>query len=511
MSPFRSSAPPPPPIAGLRPGLWGPSTLLPIAILALFVFLPLWFWFFCRIEPGADRIAVLIRKTGKDLPSGQILALEPGQKGIQLDVLSEGRYFKNPYTWDWTIANITDIPAGKVGVKTRLYGKELPPDKIIADDANSKGIVGEVLSPGKYRINPYAYRWDQHDAITIRPGSLGVVTSLIGTDPLNNELPPEKRNTFLVEKDMKGVLPTVLDPGTYYLNPYMVNVVEVDIQSQRFEMSGDDAISFLTLDGFTVMVEGTLEFAISRDKVSLLTHQVGDMEDIIKKIILPNARGFSRLEGSKKPALNYIVGETRQEFQNSMEAHLKSQCRKWGVDIRSVLIRNITPPDDIASIIRDREVAVQTAKMFEQQLEQAKSKAELTKQEMLAIQNKEKVDAETLKIKAIIEAKQNQEVVIIAANKELEVARLDNEAATFTTNAILQKAAADRDVIALKNKAESDVLAGQAKAFSGGLNYARYVFYQRVGPRIKSVLSGDHPDGLGALFTPFLPNPKEVK
>ncbi|MBI3985996.1 MAG: hypothetical protein HY343_03705 [Lentisphaerae bacterium] len=511
MSPFRSSAPPPLPATGLRPGLWGPSTGLPILILALFVFLPIWFWFFCRIEPGTDRIAVLIRKTGKDIPSGQILALEPGQKGIQLDVLSEGRYFKNPYTWSWLIANITDIPAGKVGVKTRLYGKELPAGKIIADDAASKGIVHEVLSPGKYRINPYAYRVDQHDAITIRPGSLGVVTSLIGADPLNNEMSPEKRNTFLVEKDMKGVLPTVLDPGTYYLNPYMVNVVEVDIQSQRFEMAGDDAITFLTLDGFTVMVEGTLEFAISRDKVALLTHQVGDMEDIIKKIILPNARGFSRLEGSKKPALNYIVGETRQEFQNSLEAHLESQCKKWGVDIRSVLIRNITPPDDIASIIRDREVAVQTAKMYEQQLEQAKSKAELTKQEMLAVQNKEKVDAETLKIKAVIEAKQNQEVVIISANKELEVARLENDAATFTTNAILLKADAERDVINLKNKAESDVFAGQSKAFSGGMNYARYVFYQRLGPRIRSVLSGDQPDSLGAIFTPFVPSRKEVK
>ncbi|MBI2441461.1 MAG: hypothetical protein HYV35_08835, partial [Lentisphaerae bacterium] len=51
--------------------------------MVLIVWFPLWFWFFCRIEPGAGELAVLIRKTGQDLPSGQILATEPGQKGIQ--------------------------------------------------------------------------------------------------------------------------------------------------------------------------------------------------------------------------------------------------------------------------------------------------------------------------------------------------------------------------------------------------------------------------------------------
>ena len=165
----------------------------------------------------------------------------------------------------------------------------------------------------------------------------------------------------------------MLDPGTYYLNPYLVNVVEVNLQSQRFAMSGDDAITFFTLDGFTVRVEGTIEFNISRDKAALLTHRVGDMDDVLKKIILPRARGFSRIEGSKHPAINFIIGETRQQFQDSLEAHLRQQSEEWGVNIRSVLIRNILPPDEIASVIREREVAVQNARKFEQQIEQARS------------------------------------------------------------------------------------------------------------------------------------------
>jgi regulator of protease activity HflC (stomatin/prohibitin superfamily) len=489
------------------------SALRAGGLLAMLVFVlgvPGFVWFFCRIEPGPDHIAVLIAKTGEDLPSGQILALEPGQKGIQLEVLPEGRYFRNPYAWDWEIHPITDIPAGKLGVLTRLYGNDLAPGRIIADEG-AKGIVAAVLRPGKYRINPYAYSVEPFDAISIRPGAVGVVTSLVGRDVLHDDLPPEARNTFLVKQGMKGAVAEVLDPGTYYLNPYLVNVVEVNLQSQRFEMSGDDAITFLTVDGFNVRVEGTLEFNIQRDRAALLTHRVGDMEDVLKKIILPRARGFSRIEGSKHPAINFIVGETRQQFQDNLERHLRQESEDWGVAIKSVLIRNIVVPDAIASIIREREVAVQNARKFEQQIEQARSMAGLTRQEMLAQQNKEKVEADTARIRALIQAKQDQSVQVTAAEREREVARLENEAATFQAEAVLAKAQAERDVIRLDNQAQAGVIGTQVKAFGSGAHLARYRLYQKLGPRIESILASDDDQSLGGLFRSYLPGKGEVK
>ena len=356
-----------------------------------------------------------------------------------------------------------------------------------------------------------AFRFCFSPDISIRPGYAGVVTSLIGQDVLTDDLPADYRNAFLVTNDMKGVLSAVLDSGTYYLNPYMVNVVEVNLQSQRFEMSGEDSINFLTLDGFTVHVEGTIEYALMADSVARLTHRVGDMDDILKKIILPRARGFSRIEGSKNPAKNYIMGDTRQKFQDNLEKHLQEQCAVWGVSIKSVLIRNIIAPDDIASIIRDREVAVQTAKKYEQQIEQAKSKAELTKQEMLAQQNKEKVEAETARIRAVILAEQQQSVQLIAARQELEVARLENDAASAQVEAIMSRAKADQTVIRLNNEANAGVIAGQIQAFGSGMNLARYTFYEKLGPSIATILSSDQGDGLGAVFGPLMPGAKEVR
>ena len=483
---------------------------LPLGALLIFValgILPVFIWFFCRIEPGADQIAVLIHKTGTNLADGEIIATSPDQKGIQLDVLPAGRYFKNPYTWGWEIKRVTDIPAGQLGVITRLYGAELPPGQIIAGEG-TKGIIPEILRPGKYFINPYAQHVEVYDAISIRPGHVGVMISLIGSDVLYSDLPAEERNTMLVKDGIKGVKSQVLDPGTYYLNPYMVDVVEVNLQSQRYGMSGDDSISFLTLDGFNVTVEGTIEYGLQRDSAALLTHRVGDMDDIIKKIILPRARGFSRIEGSKHPAINFIVGETRQGFQRDLETHLREKCTPWGVDIKSVLVRKIIVPDEIASISRDREVAVQNALKFEQQIDQAKSQAELVRQEMLAIQNKEKVQSDTERIRAVINAQQDQSVRVIAAEQEREVARLEEQAASLQAEAVIKTAEGERDAIKARNVAEASVLADQVNAFKSGMTLARYRFYQHISPRIQSVLSSDQEGGIGSLFGTFLPEGK---
>lgn len=505
--------PPPVPRNRARPPLPSLPNLgigaVGIAIAAAVVALPLFVWFFCRIEPGPDQMAVLIHKTGADLPDGQILAMNDKQKGIQLEVLPEGRYFRNPYSWDWRIVRATDIPAGKLGVLTRLYGEDLPHGRIVAAPG-TKGIVPEILGLGKHRINPFAYSVTLFDAISVRPGSVGVVTSLVGDDVLTASLPDNQRNGFLVGAGVKGVVPEVLAPGTYYLNPYLFNVVEVSLQSQRFQTSGDDAISFLTVDGFTVVVEGTIEFGIQQDKAALLTHRVGDMDDIVRKLILPRARGFSRVEGSKHPAINFIVGETRQQFQDDLETHLRTKCEPWGVAIKSVLVRNIIPPDEIASVIRDREVAVQEAIKYDQEISQARSKAELVRQEMLALQNKEKVEADTSRIRAVIQANQLQNVNVITANRELDVAKVEAEAATFQSQSILLGATAERDVVRLKNEAEAAVLKTSVEALGGGLGLARYALYRRLAPRIGGILAGEN-EGLGELFAPFTEGPTVEK
>ena len=474
--------------------------IIGMLVLAMLVIVPIWVWVYWRIEPHAGEIAVLIRKTGEPLPSGKIIASDPNEKGVRLNVLPEGRYFYNPYTWSWRMHRITDIPAGKLGVNVRLFGSELPPGKIMAGDSQ-KGIVEDVLMPGRYRINPYAYEVRLFDAITIPPGHVGVVTRLVGDDVLNGTQPSEI-NTFLVGPSDKGVQHKVLDPGTYYLNPYIIMVTVVNLKSQRFQMSGSDAINFLSQDGFIITVEGTIEWAVKKEVAPLITTEVGDLDDILNKVILPMARGFSRIEGSKKPAVEYIMGETRQQFQDKLFGHLTKKCGERGIDIRSVLIRNIIPPQEIAGIVRERQIAVQDRKKYERQIDEAKSRAELAKQDQLAIQKKEKIEQETKKIRQVINAEQSQAVALTQASKNLEVARIENEAADFQAQAIVLKGEAEKDVVTYTMQAEAAALQNMVAAFGNGIIFARYEFLKAIGPKIHYLFTDDQ-GPIGSVFEEY--------
>ncbi|MBR1921755.1 MAG: hypothetical protein IJ829_07125, partial [Kiritimatiellae bacterium] len=261
--------------------------------------------------------------------------------------------------------------------------------------------------------------------------------------------------------------------------------------------SGADAISFLTLDGFTVNAEGTLEFNLEVDKVALLSHEVGDMDDILQKIILPAARGFSRIEGSKKNATEFIVGESRQAFQDSLEKYLKDVCRPWGVSLNSVLIRDIFAPQQVAAIIRKRELAVQEANKIDQQIVQAKSQAQLERQRALAKQNSAKVAAETESIRAKILAEQKGAEQVIAAVTQREVASVDLEAAKAVATAKLTAAEARRKVVEARTTAEADVLREEVAAYAGDDDYIRAKLYEKIAPQIKDVLTADAP---GEMF-----------
>ena len=472
---------------------------LGVAAALLAPVLSLWVWYGWRIEPKNGQIAILIKKTGRNLPPEAILAPGPEYKGIQETVLPEGRYFRNPWTWEWRYANTVDIPAGKFGVLVRKFGKDLPEGEILAKDESTKGIVRDVLGTGKHRINPFAYAVKLYEDITIKPGHVGVVTELAGDDIIapGGAKDPETGTGFLVKAGAKGVSSRILKEGTHRLNPFVYSVSIVNIQSQRFEMSGADAISFLTLDGFTVNAEGTLEFNLEVDKVALLSHEVGDMDDILQKIILPAARGFSRIEGSKKNATEFIVGESRQAFQDSLEKYLRDVCRPWGVSLNSVLIRDIFAPQQVAAIIRKRELAVQEANKIDQQIVQAKSQAELERQRALAKQNSAKVTAETESIRAKILAEQRSAEQVIAAETRLEVAAVELKAAQADAAALLTEAEGRRKVVETRTTAEAKVLGEEVAAYANDGDYVRAKLYEKTAPRLKDVLTGDAP---GEMF-----------
>lgn len=208
--------------AGPR-GLLRRHRLLVTLAIGLFILYAAWSWGFCRFYVPPGKMAIITAKSGSPLSPGQILA-KSGQMGVQEEVLGEGRHIWNPYFYDWQIVDAQYIPPGKVGVVTSYVGDASPSGGILADPGQ-KGLWRPVLGPGRYRFNPVGYSIEIVDAVSIPVGFVGLVSDV--DTAARSEAAPQ------------GLYKDVLQPGLYYINPYVHKVVALEVGVNQVSFTGE--------------------------------------------------------------------------------------------------------------------------------------------------------------------------------------------------------------------------------------------------------------------------------
>ena len=488
-----------------------------IIIVAAVIAIPSFMYEECRIDVPNKHLAVLTKKVGKDLKMGEVLAPNPEYKGVQSDVLTEGRYYYNPYEWTWQVVPQVEIPEGQLGVRIRMYGEDLPAGELIAWKDNQKGIVPEVLRPGRYPINAwvagstetrqnYAELIELHDPVTIPAGYKGLITDL--TSPM-----PKQANEILSSRGERGVQTDPLEPGTYYLNPYVQEVRQVDCRSQRYNLKD---IGFPTRDGFWVSLEAIIEFRVKPEQAArtyILFNEERSgrhlAEEVITKVILPNARAYTRLRGSNHSGKEFITGGTRAAFQDDFQKTMKSTCDKQGIEVIQALITTIKPPEKIADPVRRRQIALQQEAQFRKEIEQQAAEQELAVQKATVEQKKAVVTASQAVVVVTTEAKKKQEVALIDANMRLAVAQQRLMAAKDLASAIMAKGRADADVIQFANQAEAAGWLKAVAAFSGnGHEFARWTMYKKLAPAFRNMMINTENSPLLDVFRSFDSKPK---
>jgi len=360
-------------------------------------------WFTFRVYVPPDRCAVLIRKTGTALPGGQLVATEPGQKGIQAEVLGPGRYFYNPYSWNYELKPLTVIPSGdpstwdwvhslsaaqrdelrsgtfsfkgqfpQIGVVVRKVGKPPAPGQVIVRrDSGVQGIIEEVLTPGTYKINPYVYDVQPHPAVVIAAGFVGVVTNLFGDQPAAHAseslselgadqpdsvgavpLPGGDEGTLvsyvrpLAQPGERGTLGDVLQPGVYFINPKLQKVTLLEIGFNEYSQvkisdTANYRISFPSDTGYLIRIGVTVVWGIHPEHAAQIINEFGNQDRVLDKVIEPQLRSICRNIGSTYAARDFIQGEKREQFQRDLTAELQRICRKKNLEVLIALVREI--------------------------------------------------------------------------------------------------------------------------------------------------------------------------
>lgn len=487
-------------------------------LIGILVFGILFFvWFGMRIEVGPGEMVVLVKKTGTELQNKQILAPDDAHKGVQQQILKEGRHFRNPYLWAWEDPiSATMIPQGKVGIRVRKRGNSIDPMQILAFNENDKGILHGVLTPGRYYLNPRAYDVQVVDMVKIEPGFVGVVTLQVGAKA-------EDVFAFVVPEGNVGVQLSLLPAGTHpeYSNPYVHRVTGIDVRSQKFEMRDEYAISFPSKYGFDISVEGTIEWAPDLTKLPELfvkyvdekdLRESGGINNIQQKVILPFARSFFRTIGGRYRAVDYITGDTRVVVQNEVETRLKETCAEQGILVRSVVIRSTEPPNAIRDQFQRRELARLQKERFEKEIEMQIGTPVLDKG------GKQKVDTQGVAVReggrltrAIQERQKQRElhlgdvreqiatlvrkaeeyrnVEVTQGNLRVEVAKINLEAAKDRAAGVKAEGFAEAAVKVMQYEAEAEGVREKVSAFGEGEQYAEYLLIEKLAPGIQEILS----------------------
>lgn len=532
-------------IRRLIPGLIGLTLVTGAVVIAVV-------WQTCRIYVPENRCAVLIRKTGKNLPPGQKVATEPGQKGIQEQVLGPGRHFRNPYTWDWELKDLTVVPAGDpktwewvhsidprkrkhrwttgdlsfggefpmVGVVTRRIGKTPPAGQVIVSrDSGYEGILEEVLTPGTYRLNPHIYQVDLFPATVIPAGFVGVVTNLFGDSPGAHGTAAAAASAPSADADVqvpplampgqRGTLADVLQPGVYFINPKLQKILIIEIGYNEYSQlhvspQEDLRIVFPSDTGYQISVGVTVVWGIHPQHAAQIINEFGNVDRVLDRVISPQLRSICRNVGSTFAARDFIQGEKREIFQKQLTEQLHRVCQHKNIDVLLALVREIevhapaggTPggsaPDDLKRTIQQSFIAVENQLTKEKQRDAAITKAKLEEARKKVDIAKEQIHAETGVMVANIQAEGEKEAAEIDARAALEVANIQQQVALLDAKRIEILGAANAEVEKMKKSAEAQGYRLLVQAFGSPKAYNLYTFAERFNPEsIKLIFAGE--------------------
>jgi hypothetical protein len=384
-----------------------------VALIGLLALLITWRTFFKFVPPGQH--LVITSNYGQPREPGSILA-EAGQKGVLREVLGEGWHFVMPVLYESVLATNTEIPAGKVGIVIAAGGKPLPSGKLLAESDDQKGIQQRILTPGNYRINKSGYTVEIVDAVEIKPGYVGVQRKRMsrgGSD----------------QPEANALLPNVLQPGMYYVNPYELEVVPMEVGIFQSTFHYDEkkefntAISFTCKGGFPISVDCTIEWEILPSDMPKLLVEYGRRSKIEEKVIEVQAHSIGRDLGTNNSIQDFIAGTTREQFQMDFTNRLTQVCKRKHVVVHSAFIRNIVIPESYLKPIREKQISAETEITNRARESTAESLAAVERAERMVKQREAEVAAETERLVGSIQ----REAENVQKNVAAEIDKMDAE------------------------------------------------------------------------------------
>ena len=234
------------------------------------------------------------------------------------------------------------------------------------------------------------------------------------------------------------------------------------------------------------------------DQCPEMIRRFGNLAAVEQKIIVPQCESICRNNGSRLGAVELLVGDTREKFQEDVDTAFKKILKEKNLTLLYGLVRHIYIPKDVREPIQKGYIADELTLTREQETTTAKTEASLREAEQKVLLEAAKITEETKKLVAGIKATGQQTAEQMQADTELQVATIDRQAAEIDAKRVVTLGEAEAAAKKLQQESKAELFGLAVKAFGEPAAYTQWEFAEGLPENIdlKLIYAGS-----GTLWT----------
>jgi hypothetical protein len=308
-----------------------------------------------------DMIGVVTALEGDPLPAGAIASRLGGFQDISA---LEGK------------AGVTDFEMISLilGSKNDQHNNYQDFQKFM--EAGGKiGLQHDPLLYGAYNLNPFLLRVEQVPMLVVEQGQVAVIKAYVGL-PTQDTSGADFKFGSLVRPGHQGIWQEALRTGKYPINPRIYDaklvltaILKLDWAKDVTGAHGLDArlepIIAKSNEGFVFSIDLQVLIHVPDTKAPRVISMVGSMENLVNEVLQAAVGNLFRDKIGGMEAITFI--QTRQKVQEQAFAYIQEKLAEYEIETRGVYIQDVVYPEQLVSVLTQREVAHQEVETFKMQ------------------------------------------------------------------------------------------------------------------------------------------------
>jgi hypothetical protein len=237
------------------------------------------------------------------------------------------------------------------------------------------GLQHDPLLYGAYNLNPFLIRVEQVPMLVVEQGQVAVIKAYVGL-PTQDTSGADFKFGSLVRPGHQGIWQEALRTGKYPINPriydaklVLTSIIKLDWAKDVTGAHGLDArlepIIAKSNEGFVFSIDLQVLIHVPDTNAPRVISMVGSMENLVNEVLQAAVGNLFRDRIGGMEAITFI--QTRQKVQEEAFAYIQSKLAEYEIETRGVYIQDVVYPEQLVTVLTQREVAHQEVETFKMQ------------------------------------------------------------------------------------------------------------------------------------------------